>query len=59
MATRLPPPSADRLSGREMREMADDVERFKTIIDDGVVRGLCSVALTWVNEPLRRTANGS
>lgn len=54
MATRLPPPSADRLSGREMREMADDVERFKTI-----VRGLCSVALTWVNEPLRRTANGS
>jgi len=59
MATRRPPPSADWLSGREMREMADDFERFKTIIDDGVGRGLCSVALNWVNEPLLRTTSGS
>lgn len=58
MATRLPPPSADWLSGRELREMADDFERFETIIDDGVGRNLCPVALDWVNEPLLRAANG-
>ena len=31
-----------------------DFERFTRIIDDGVRRGLCSVALNWVNEPLLR-----
>lgn len=29
-------------------------EKFKVIIDDGVARGLCSIALNWVNEPLLR-----
>jgi radical SAM protein with 4Fe4S-binding SPASM domain len=31
-----------------------DFDRFARIVDDGVRRGLCSVALNWVNEPLLR-----